>query len=314
MQTHLVVLLSFLAAGAINAQRPDLSGTWVAALAQQATGALAAAPTPVFGPRFSITFDGGALTLTRPAGDVSMQTVLPLDGSRATTAMAAPVCMGERTLHETATWSGDTLVVTVVGMTPAGGGTPTAVSNRTLFRAMGANQLLVEATLVRQGQRTQVGTVYTRSTDALPPLRAALPVAGVPASIDRLQWISATWSGTTNGVTTEERWTPPASGSMLALSRTLRGTSMAAFEFLCIAERAGRLVYFAMPNGRSPATMFVATEVSATSVTFENPSHDYPKLVRYTQTADGGLQTTIAGAGGARAQSTVLQKAPAATP
>lgn len=294
-------------AATANAQRPELTGTWIASPAQN-PGTVTAAASPVFGARFAMKSEPGRVTITRPAGEMSTETVLPTDGTRALTPVAAPPCMAERTVHETAGWEGDTMVVTVVGMTPAGGGTPLTLNNRTLFRRLSGDQLLVEATMSRQGQRNQVSTVYTRTADALPPLRAALPVAGVAATIDRVAWIGAMWAGTTNGLTTEERWTPPASGSMIAVSRTLRGTSLAAFELICIAERAGRLVYFAMPSARAPATQFVATDVTATSVTFENPAHDYPKLIRYAQTPDGSLETTIAGAAGSRSQKVVLQK------
>ena len=80
------------------------------------------------------------------------------------------------------------------------------------------------------------------------------------------------------------------------------------FEFLCIAERGGSLAYLAMPGARTPATVFVATEVTPTSVTFENPSHDYPQLIRYALTPDGGLETTIAGANGARTMKVTLTR------
>ena len=58
-----------------------------------------------------------------------------------------------------------------------------------------------------------------------------------------------------------------------------------------------------------PATTFVLTALTPTSATFENPGHDFPKMIRYAQTADGGLETTIAGADGARAQTVALKKA-----
>ena len=48
---------------------------------------------------------------------------------------------------------------------------------------------------------------------------------------------------------------------MLAVSRTLRDGLMSAFEFLCIVERDGGLVYTAMPNGRTPATDFTLTKI-----------------------------------------------------
>ena len=93
---------------------------------------------------------------------------------------------------------------------------------------------------------------------------------------------------------------------MLATARTLRGTSITGFEFLCIAERDGGLVYTAMPNARTPATDFTLTGISAESVTFENPAHDFPKLIRYTRRPDGALETMVGGDPNRPAETVVL--------
>ena len=95
---------------------------------------------------------------------------------------------------------------------------------------------------------------------------------------------------------------------MLAISRTMRNNAMTAFEFLCIVERNGGLVYTAMPNARTPATDFTLTKVTPDSATFENAAHDYPKMIRYSKLADGSLETMIAGADGQRPVSVVLKK------
>jgi hypothetical protein len=161
------------------------------------------------------------------------------------------------------------------------------------------------------GKPTPVGTVYKRSTDPLPPLATTLPATKASASIADVAWVGGTWvsePGTAGAATTEERWTPPAGGAMLALARTTRGTSMTAFEFLCMVERDGSLVYWAMPNGRAPATEFVLTQLTPDSATFENPAHDYPKLIRYSRRPDGALETTIGGAAGQRTITVVLKK------
>jgi hypothetical protein len=50
------------------------------------------------------------------------------------------------------------------------------------------------------------------------------------------------------------------------------------------------------------------TSITADAATFENPSHDYPKLIRYAKKPDGSLETTIAGESGQRAQSVTLKK------
>lgn len=139
--------------------------------------------------------------------------------------------------------------------------------------------------------------------------RVDVSVKATPARIAQLAWLGATWIGTAGRATTvEERWTPPASGTMLAVGRTLRGAELAGFEFVCIAERDGSLAYIAMPNGRTPATIFTLTSITTDSATFENPAHDYPKLIRYTRLADGSLQTAVSGGAGTREDTVVLRK------
>ncbi len=299
-------------APAAGAQRADLSGTWVAAVGQT-PATLPAAPGPILGARFSLSIDAANVTLTRPGNDGSVTLVLPLDGARATLAVPGRLCEGERLIEETIKWEGDALVLTVVGSTPAGGGARSGANTRRLLRLEGPDRIVVEATMVQQGQSRQVGAVYQRSTEPLPPLRPAPPITTLPAMIRQVAWIGTDWRGTTGAITTEERWTPPASGGMMATARTLRGEALASFEFLCIAERGGSLAYIAMPDARTPATYFYLTAITDSSATFENPAHDYPKMIRYSRTADGGLETTIAGANGARPRTALLRRA-ATTP
>lgn len=199
-------------------------------------------------------------------------------------------------------------------MTPPGGGQSRVSNIRYRLRQQGPDTVVVQGTMVQQGQAKPVATVYKRSTEALPAAApaASLPkVTAAPATIAQAAWIAGTWigtSGTTTIDTTEERWTPPASGAMLAIGRTLSGPQMSSFEFLCIVEREGSLAYTAMPNGRSPATYFMLTNITPDSATFENPAHDYPRLIRYSRLPDGSLQTTISAGGDVRALSFTLKK------
>jgi hypothetical protein len=116
--------------------------------------------------------------------------------------------------------------------------------------------------------------------------------AATAATIAQVSWLAGVWVGASGS---DERWTPPAGGSMLGVSRTLRGNVMAEFEFLCIVERGGSLVYQAMPNGRSPATDFRLTAIGPDQVTFENPTHDFPKALRYKRRPDGTLEAVVSG-------------------
>jgi hypothetical protein len=126
------------------------------------------------------------------------------------------------------------------------------------------------------------------------------------ATLTQLAWLAGTWAGGSGPVTFEERWTPAAGGAMLAVSRTLKGDRMVAFEFLRIVERNGGLIYIAQPEGRPP-TEFMLTAISADSATFENPMHDFPKMIRYAKRADGSLEARVSD-GGSKGETFVFRK------
>src|SRR5262245_34283586 len=129
-----------------------------------------------------------------------------------------------------------------------------------------------------------------------------VPPQAPKATLADIAWLAGNWEGRMGAASLEERWTPAAGGAMLAVSRTVSGGRMVAFEFLRIIERDGTLVYVAQPNGRAPATEFTLTRMGKTEALFENPAHDYPKQIHYALAADGTLTATISDAGGAKSQ------------
>jgi hypothetical protein len=133
----------------------------------------------------------------------------------------------------------------------------------------------------------------------LGPLDDARAQSDKPAArstLTPLTWLAGTWIGGDSPVTVEERWTSPAGGAMLGVSRTIKGDRMVAFEFLRIVERDGTLVYIAQPDGRPP-TEFTLTAISTDTATFENPTHDFPKMIRYSRRTDGSLEARVSGGG-----------------
>ncbi len=86
---------------------------------------------------------------------------------------------------------------------------------------------------------------------------------------------------------------------MLGVSRTVKGGSMVAFEYLRIVERDGGLVYIAQPGGAAP-TEFVLTDLGATAAVFENPRHDSPQCIAYELSAEGFLSASIGFINGGR--------------
>ena len=305
--SFLLVLVTAVATSTAAQQRPDYSGGWVAT--KDVPSGLPAAPSPVFGPRFWIEHKGDQLTLVRPIRETAVAITHTLGGGEVRTRVPGPMCLGDSTTITSVSWEADAVVHRINGTIVPGSTTVIPSGARQTFRKAGPDSIVVEGVTRLAGSTdpVTVATVYTRMADK-PPAAPVPAVKTAPATLERLQWLAGTWSGGTATTTTEERWTPASGGSMLAVSRTVRNGSVSAFEFLCIAERGGGLVYTAMPNGRSPATDFTLTAIDDTSATFENPSHDFPKMIRYAVRPDGTLEATISGGSGSKPTTFVFKK------
>jgi len=291
----LAVLFTFsvTTAQAAAQTRPDFSGTWTASTDAPANAV--AAPSPVMGATFELKHDRDTLTMMRIVRDVATSVHYILDNREIRSRVPAPLCMGQAESIETAAWDGSSIVLTIVGSMPAGATTPNKVSVRRVLRLEAPDRLVVEGTMGAAEAAKTVGTVYKRSTETLGAPEPKSIAPKVKATIGQMGWLAGTWVGTLGRNTIEERWTPSAGGAMIATARTMRDGLMGQFEFLCIVERDGGLVYQAMPNGRQPATDFALTAMDANSVTFENPMHDFPKVVKYVLQPDGTLEATISG-------------------
>jgi hypothetical protein len=94
-----------------------------------------------------------------------------------------------------------------------------------------------------------------------------------------LDWLAGSWCRSSGDLSSEEHWMRNAGGVMLGMSRTItrRGTE---FEFVRIEITPNAARYIAMPSGQ-PQASFELTQAGERSATFANPSHDFPKRIRY---------------------------------
>ncbi len=141
-----------------------------------------------------------------------------------------------------------------------------------------------------------------RAAGGITALMLLLALAGSAASpasptsaVDRLGWLAGCWEGTLgDGATYEEMWLAPRGGSLLGMARMSRGDVTMSFEFIRVVDDHGTLTYFAQPGGRAP-TRFAATNIAPSSVTFENPEHDFPQRVLYRRAPPDSLVARIEG-------------------
>jgi hypothetical protein len=111
--------------------------------------------------------------------------------------------------------------------------------------------------------------------------------------INKLAWMTGTWTMAKDGETVQESWLGPRGGMMVAVNLT-SSPKRNSFEFLRIVEGPGGLVYLASPGGKS-VTEFKLKEMGEKKVVFENPAHDFPQRVIYWIEADGAMKARIEG-------------------
>lgn len=114
------------------------------------------------------------------------------------------------------------------------------------------------------------------------------------ARIEALDWIAGCWTLASGQTTIEEQWMRPSGGTMLGMSRTVRGGKTTEYEFLQIREGANGLEYVARPSGQPEATFTIKT-IEPGNVVFENPAHDFPQRVMYRKTGDATATARIEG-------------------
>ena len=112
--------------------------------------------------------------------------------------------------------------------------------------------------------------------------------------IDKLAWMTGTWTQNKDGETVQEAWLGPRGKMMAAVNLTTSVKRGQSFEFLRIVEGASGLSYFASPGGKAPVE-FKLKEIGDKRVVFENLAHDFPHRVIYWIDADGAMKARIEG-------------------
>ena len=108
---------------------------------------------------------------------------------------------------------------------------------------------------------------------------AALPMPAFLAGCWEQKRVDGGW--------TEECWTDARGGLMIGSGRDGKGDKVGHWEWMRIERGAdGALIFFGSPKG-AVAVGFKAVESDDHSISFANPSHDYPQRVRYILTETG---------------------------
>ncbi|MFD1189300.1 DUF6265 family protein [Phenylobacterium conjunctum] len=97
---------------------------------------------------------------------------------------------------------------------------------------------------------------------------------------DPLAWYDGTWCTPVGPRQICERWGPPMAGLKVGTSQAVKDGKTVEIELVTIDISGPKAQVQVAINGRPPIP-FAETARTATSMTFENPNHDYPQRIRY---------------------------------
>lgn len=127
----------------------------------------------------------------------------------------------------------------------------------------------------------------------VPPPGEAVGSLERPAALPAA--LAGCWASGIDEAGSGEQWMAPSGGSMLGVSRTVKGGRTVFFEFMLLEQRDdGRLQLQARPKGQPPAT-FSAIEAGPQQWVFENRAHDFPHRIVYRLAERDVLDARIEG-------------------
>ena len=87
----------------------------------------------------------------------------------------------------------------------------------------------------------------------------------------------------------------PAGGTLIGMSRTVRGGKTTGFEYIRVEATTSGIYYVAKPSSNKEETRFKLVKSSVAEVVFENLGHDFPQRIIYRQPSTDELFARIEG-------------------
>ena len=124
--------------------------------------------------------------------------------------------------------------------------------------------------------------------------------AAAESTIEKLAWMTGTWSGPVGEGTLEENWTVPRDGSIQSLVRMTAGGTTAMVELIVVEEADDGLVLHLQQwnpgyESRGPATKMRSSTIGENAVTFEVVGEGAFKTLTYKRPADDEFEIHIDG-------------------
>lgn len=115
--------------------------------------------------------------------------------------------------------------------------------------------------------------------------------------LEKAAWLIGKWQNSSIEGISQEIWEKKNDSTFIGVSFFVVGKDTVSSESISLEERGKNLFYIPTvknQNGGEPI-IFTLTSLNSNQLVFENPSHDFPQKVTYTQVTSDSLVATISG-------------------
>lgn len=115
--------------------------------------------------------------------------------------------------------------------------------------------------------------------------------------IAQAKWLIGSWKNQSAKTLDIETWKKLDDSTFVGRSYSLAGTDTVSSEHIRIEQHAGKLYYIPTVKNQNggKAVTFTLTSANNQHLVFENPEHDFPQKITYTQINKDSLVAEISG-------------------
>ena len=115
--------------------------------------------------------------------------------------------------------------------------------------------------------------------------------------INASQWLLGKWQSKSTDGYLQETWKKVNDSTFQATSYYIKEEDTLHFETITLQQKGEELTYSAAVKGQNDdkPVAFKLTTATEKQLVFENPKHDYPQKISYTQTTPNNLVAKISG-------------------
>lgn len=117
------------------------------------------------------------------------------------------------------------------------------------------------------------------------------------AHMEDAAWLEGKWVATLGESVFYETWNQDEKHGLSGTGYAISGTDTVSSEMFHLKEHEHSLQYITTVMGQNGGkeVVFNLTKVSENNLTFENPEHDFPKVISYTKITNDSMVAVISG-------------------